>query len=43
LGTFANKGTRRFDPPGDTAPGNDWVLLVGDAGARFPAIAVPTR
>jgi hypothetical protein len=42
-GTFANKGTRRFDPPGDTAPGNDWVLLVEDAGARFPAIEVRTQ
>ncbi|MES2289234.1 MAG: glycoside hydrolase family 140 protein [Pseudomonadota bacterium] len=30
-GRFANSGTRRFDPPGDTAPGNDWVLVLDDA------------
>ncbi|MBB4152237.1 hypothetical protein GGQ80_000113 [Sphingomonas jinjuensis] len=32
-GTFANRGTHRFDPPGATAPGNDWALVV-DAVAR---------
>jgi len=31
IGTFSNSGTRRFDPPGDTAPGNDWVLVLDDA------------
>lgn len=31
IGTFANTGTRRFDPPGETAPGNDWVLVLDDA------------
>ena len=35
IGTFANRGERRFDPPGETAPGNDWVLVLDDAGARF--------
>ena len=35
-GTFANKGQRRFDPPGETKPGNDWVLVLDDAAARFP-------
>jgi hypothetical protein len=30
-GSFANKGERRFDPPGDTAPGNDWVLVLNGA------------
>jgi hypothetical protein len=35
IGTFANNGTRRFDPPGDTAAGNDWVLVLDDA--RRPA------
>ena len=43
IGTFANRGTRRFDPPGETAPGNDWVLLVEDAGTRFPAIELRAR
>lgn len=28
IGTFANTGTRRFDPPGATRPGNDWALVV---------------
>lgn len=28
IGTVANKGTHVFDPPGDTANGNDWVLLL---------------
>ena len=32
-GTFANRGERRFDPPGETKPGNDWVLVLDDAGA----------
>jgi hypothetical protein len=27
-GTFANRGERRFDPPGDSKPGNDWVLVL---------------
>jgi hypothetical protein len=30
-GIFANKGQHRFDPPGETAPGNDWVLVLDDA------------
>jgi len=33
IGTFANSGERRFDPPGETANGNDWVLVLDDAGA----------
>jgi hypothetical protein len=34
-GSFANKGERRFDPPGETAAGNDWVLVLDDAAARL--------
>lgn len=34
IGTFDNRGERRFDPPGKTAPGNDWVLVLDDAGVR---------
>jgi hypothetical protein len=34
VGTFSNKGTRRFTPPGEPAPGNDWVLVLEDAAAR---------
>src|SRR3546814_7139653 len=37
IGTFANRGSRRFDPPGETAPGNDWTLVLDDAAAAFPA------
>lgn len=34
-GTHPNRGERRFDPPGDTRSGNDWVLVLDDArGAR---------
>jgi hypothetical protein len=28
IGSFPNKGTRTFDPPGTPAPGNDWVLIL---------------
>jgi hypothetical protein len=31
IGTFNNTGQHRFDPPGETAPGNDWVLVLDDA------------
>lgn len=32
-GSFANRGRQRLDPPGETKPGNDWVLVLDDAGA----------
>ena len=35
-GTFANSGTREFDPPGKTARGNDWVLVLDDDAKNFP-------
>nr|GFC05114.1 hypothetical protein [Tanacetum cinerariifolium] len=28
IGTFANKGTREFNPPGEQKDGNDWVLVL---------------
>jgi hypothetical protein len=34
VGTFANTGTREFDPPGEPAPGNDWALVLDDAKAK---------
>jgi hypothetical protein len=43
LGTAIDVGERdreaslRFDPPADPARGNDWVLVVDDAAAGFPA------
>lgn len=27
-GVFPNRGERRFDPPGESKPGNDWVLVL---------------
>ena len=31
MGTFANRGSRIFTPPGSPAPGNDWALLLDDS------------
>ena len=28
IGTFVNKGFRKFDPPGEQRDGNDWVLIL---------------
>ncbi len=28
IGEFENKGTHKFDPPGEPADGNDWVLVI---------------
>ena len=28
---FTKQGDREFDPPGEPAVGNDWVLLLDDA------------
>jgi hypothetical protein len=28
IGTFINKGFRKFDPPGEQKDGNDWVLIL---------------
>jgi hypothetical protein len=30
-------GPVTFDPPGDPAPGNDWVLILDDTSKKFPA------
>lgn len=35
IGQIDNRGTHRFDPPGATAPGNDWVLVL-DKGEDRP-------
>lgn len=35
LGTFNNKGIRSFNPPGEKANGNDWVLILDDASKKF--------
>ncbi len=31
IGSFANKGTVPFDPPGEPKNGNDWVLIIDKA------------
>jgi len=36
-GTFKNEGSKMFNPPGDKANGNDWVLVLDDASHKFPA------
>jgi hypothetical protein len=28
IGEFENTGTHEFDPPGEPANGNDWVLIL---------------
>ncbi|MBN2183361.1 MAG: glycoside hydrolase family 140 protein [Sedimentisphaerales bacterium] len=35
LGKFDNKGTETFDPPGEKAEGNDWVLILDDASKQY--------
>ena len=34
--SVANSGTRTFNPPGNPAPGNDWVLVLDDAAQSYP-------
>jgi len=40
-GTFPNRGDREFDPPGEPAAGNDWILVLDDATKAFPPPSVP--
>lgn len=28
IGSFSNKGFKKFDPPGEQKDGNDWVLIL---------------
>jgi hypothetical protein len=42
-GEFPNTGEREFAPPGPSAPGNDWALVLDDAAAKFTAPGVVTR
>lgn len=37
IGEFPRHGVRTFDPPGDQARGNDWVLVLDDAAAGYGA------
>jgi hypothetical protein len=34
VNSLENTGEAKFDPPGDVAPGNDWVLLLEANGAN---------
>lgn len=36
LGSIPGSGVQRWDPPGDVAGGNDWVLVLDDATKKFP-------
>jgi hypothetical protein len=36
-GTVANSSTSTFNPPGNPAAGNDWVLVLDYAAQKFPA------
>jgi hypothetical protein len=36
IGLFANTGIQTFDPPGEKAEGNDWVLILDDVAIKFP-------
>ena len=36
-GTHPNKGSALFDPPGDPALGNDWILVLDDSSKNFKA------
>ncbi|MDQ5977638.1 MAG: hypothetical protein QG602_610 [Verrucomicrobiota bacterium] len=35
-GPVANAGAVRFNPPGESSPGQDWVLILDDAARRYP-------
>lgn len=35
IGTFINKGIMSFNPPGEKANGNDWVLVLDDVSQKF--------
>lgn len=35
IGTFPSVGEQEFDPPGEPAVGNDWVLVLDDAAKAF--------
>jgi len=38
-GTMAKARSATFDPPGEPAPGNDWVLILDDAARKYPTPA----
>jgi hypothetical protein len=42
LDTIKNEGKKTFNPPGEPANGNDWVLVLDDAAKKFKAPGVST-
>lgn len=36
-GVFENSGIKRFDAPGETSRGNDWMLVLDDVSAGCDA------
>jgi hypothetical protein len=40
-GSRAGSGPATFDPPGEPAPGNDWVLVLDDSTRNFKAPGAP--
>jgi hypothetical protein len=43
IGTYPNAGTVEFDPPGEKARANDWVLVLDDADKDFAAPGAAKR
>ncbi|MEJ2705842.1 MAG: glycoside hydrolase family 140 protein [Sedimentisphaerales bacterium] len=43
IGRYENRGSRTFDPPGEPARGNDWVLVVDDASKGWQAPAAERK
>ncbi|HTI11594.1 MAG TPA: DUF4038 domain-containing protein [Puia sp.] len=41
IGLFPNKGVQTFDPPGEPANGNDWVLVLDGVKEGAAAKAIP--
>jgi hypothetical protein len=41
IGTFDEKEPATFDPPGEGGRGNDWVLVIDDAGRSYAAPGRP--
>ena len=36
IGSYPNRGSRTFDPPGEPRLGNDWILVLDDAARNYP-------
>ena len=36
IGSYPNRGSRTFDPPGEPRLGNDWILVLDDKARNYP-------